>query len=788
MDNINLENNIYSLGLIGSGIGVWWIKKENGKFIYYHTESSSAIYGKNIKKLPPAEVYGNEWKSLSEIVFRLNSTYKNIILNTKRKLNDLLDGKTTTCSYNSPWIDKNNNEMWVMDKVFLVDRAEDGTAQTVIGVSINESSRLSTIEKYQAIEEINVKLRNANERAIDLANLLVWSMNYEEYPEGDHIFCNDLYSDTLGLEKSKDGYIKIADFLKTEINDPGCPGSLEVLLDEFEKAKRNKTDEFLGIHCKHINLKTGLPVYLNHYARVGERYPNGTLKRISGYIYDITNRVKIEKENEELDKKNKELLLSQKLAVSSGKVMIWYQNSEDNFGVRYFYGNDNLIEKLGLTKHPQNRFSIDDFNDAIYTGDEEGKNLKEQYLKIDDLIEENVLQSYSKVLVKHQNLKTKKIYYFEHNLIVEERYEDNSLKIRGGLLSDITTETVYRKRIEFLVKHDLVTNLSNRNMFEIYIKSPEFPKSYSLIVIDIDGLKFINDAFGHMNGDKVIKLLAKILNDEFKANSSIFRIGGDEFTIITNEINQNIIEQKIENIKRTVIEKSSKIKLAFNVSVGFEIVTNNDIKFDNAFTTAENIMYRRKLSVRNSRKSHTLETVLETLNTKTEDTKAHCDRIGEFAVMILKELGFTRISDLEDITLLCQVHDVGKITISEELLSKPEKLTEEEFIKIKGHSEAGYKIIRNIVESDNIADGVLYHHERQDGKGYPFGLEGHEIPLFAKIVSVCDAYDVMISGRTYQTKKTHNEAIKEIKKYSGTQFDPVIVEAFIKAYQKNKLK
>jgi HD-GYP domain-containing protein (c-di-GMP phosphodiesterase class II) len=178
-----------------------------------------------------------------------------------------------------------------------------------------------------------------------------------------------------------------------------------------------------------------------------------------------------------------------------------------------------------------------------------------------------------------------------------------------------------------------------------------------------------------------------------------------------------------------------------------------------------------------------MATVLETLNTKTEETKEHCDRLGYYAVRILKELGFTRTSDLDDIKLLCKVHDIGKITVSEEILSKPGALTEKEYSKIKTHSEAGFKIIKNIVESDVIANGVLYHHERFDGTGYPFGLQGEEIPLYAKIISVCDSYDVMVEGRPYQSKKSHEESIDELLRCSGTQFDPKIVKVFVTLFR-----
>jgi len=407
MNNIEMNKKIYSLGLTGSGIGVWWIKRENGKYIYYHTESSGAIYGLDVKSLPPSEVYGEEWQKKSEVVFGLHSSYKNILLNSKRKLNELLSGKHESITYKTPWLDNEENVIWVMDKAYVVDKTPDNKVLTVIGVTINESLRMSRRDKYHAIEEINTKLRSANESAIDLANLLVWSMNFDEFPDGDFIFCNEAYVNALGLTKNKDSYVKFEDFLKTKFEGVERSKSLQFLLDEFALVKLNKKDEFLGLVVKHKNLKTNQAVFLEHYTRVDERYDDGNIKQISGYILDITEKYKMEKENLELEKKNKELLLAQKLAVNSGKAMIWFKNADDSIDERLFYGNELLFEKLGMSKFGGNYFYLKDLDNSIYVGDEEGRELRDKYFEMDDLVEENKLQSYSKMLVKHQNLKTK---------------------------------------------------------------------------------------------------------------------------------------------------------------------------------------------------------------------------------------------------------------------------------------------------------------------------------------------------------------------------------------------
>lgn len=778
MYDYDLEISLNKLGLKDSGIGVFWIKKENGKFIYYHTEYSANLYRLSLSDLPPSIIFGEKWEATAKEVYKRNPSFENLVVNSKKELLKVTRGELSHAKYSSPWLDSDNKEIWVSDKVYIVDYDTDRTAKTIVGITVNETIRSSRREKYQEIEEINIKLRSAEERAIQLAGFLVWSMNFEEFPNGDYIFSNDLYKKTLGLKNDSNGYIMFDDFVRTKYDDSKEKDSMGYLQGEFDKANKFSSYNYFETLTKHKNLITNETLYLKHHTNVDERYIDGSIKRVSGYIVDFTSQINMEKEYEELDLKNKNLLLAQKLAFDSGQVMIWYLNNATAPKKDYFYGNPKLFEKLGLPIHSKEFFLIDEFNQTIYTKDEEGLKLYNEYMKMEKLIDSNHIQQYSRVLVKHINLVTNELLYFEHNFIVDERNIDKSLRIRGGYMNDVTKETLYKNEIEYLVKHDAVTGLRNRNMFEEFIHSKSSPKNYTVIVLDIDGLKFINDAYGHIWGDKAIKITSDLLKEIFLDTSNLYRVGGDEFTVISQVTDSKKIETMIKELKMRILEKTEFSQLVFNVSVGYEVVKNNDIDFDLAFTTAENIMYRRKLGIRNSRKSQTMETVLQTLNTKTEETKDHCDRLGDYAVKVLKSMGYTRISDLEDIILLCKLHDVGKITISEELLSKSTSLTDAEYSRIKTHSEAGYKIVKNIVESDDIANAVLYHHERVDGKGYPFGLKGDEIPLYAKIVSICDAYDVMVEGRVYQTKRTHEEAINEIVKCSGTQFDSKLVDIF----------
>ena len=765
--------------LVQSQIGSRWLERIEGKHRIFHTKSSKYIYGSDVSHQVSRELFSGQWQTIADKILKDHPDYTSYFENNITQINKLINGEKDTAQIPSPWLNSDNEIIWVEDRVSVLTRDENGIADIIVATTIDVTeSKLKEFEVAK-LEEKNRLLLAANKVAIDLAQFLVWRVSYEDFPKGDYIFVNEIYTNVLGLKANKDRLISYADFRKTIYPDKEGMDSEKVLNENYDALKRNEADEFQNIVVKQRNLITKEVVYLEHNDTVEERYPDGRIKFIGGYIANITKRVIMEKNNEKLIFEREKSQRAERLAIKSGRVMIWYIDSEKAGSNSEFYGNELLFSKLGLTKVKGDRFLIEEFNESIYKGDEEGLDLYEKYDAADDRVENNEINSYSKLLVKHQNIINKELFYFEHNFEVDRRYDDGSMMVRGGFMTDVTLEINYKNENDYLVGHDEATGLKNRNAFEKYTTSVDMLNSYTLIIADIDGLKFINDAFGHLRGDEAISFVGNQFKDNFTQSSSIYRIGGDEFAIISSEIDENKIMECLAKIKENIDEFNKESDIQLGVSLGFETVVNKRLVFNDAFILAENLMYRRKLSDRNSRKSKTMEAVLQTLHEKTEETKEHCDRLGVYAVKTLKKLGFTRTSDLEDIEMLCQLHDIGKITISEEILSKPGKLTVEEYSKIKGHAESGYKIVKNIVESDTIAYGVLHHHERVDGKGYPFGLKGYEIPLFAKIISIVDAYDVMISGRKYCTAITKEKAIIEIIACSGTQFDKKIADVFI---------
>ncbi len=774
-DSMKKNQMFQKRDIVHTEFGVWWVQLENGTYYIHQSKETKQVFGHSLNNNKRV-IFSEGWKRIADKVVNVNPDYEEYINDVVGKFEGLIRGEYDSYVNYFPWFDQDGNLIWIENQLLTI-RKENDVPTLIVGSSIDITEQMDMTLSMTKLEE-------ANERAIHLANILVWSIDYSLHPKGDLYYANDIYLKTLGIEVNKDGFASIEQFNKSEYPDDEGRESLVELLDRFNKCVSGELDEYYHILVKHRNFQTGEAVYLEHNTKVEKRNEDGSLAEIGGYVIDVTERLKMERENRELSKENEQLIRAYELAVKSGRVMIWYIDTTE-MDEGYYYGNEMHTSKLGIERQSNGLLLMDDFSRTVYTEDEEGKQLNSVYANLKAQTYSG-LNSFEKVIVKHQNIKTKELIYLEHNYEAEKRSKNGDLLIRGGFMTDVTDEVNYQKHNDYLLKYDAMTDLLNRNSFDIYINSTNMKSQYGLIVVDIDGLKFINDAFGHMMGDKAIRFTANKLKEQFSSSSEIFRIGGDEYTIISDILEYDLLEHKIQEVKEQIKEFYEENSININISSGIEVV-NDDMSFSEAFIDAENLMYRRKLTERSSRKSRTMETVLETLNQKTQETRAHCERMGNYAVSLMKKYGYHRASDFEDMRLLCKVHDIGKITVSEELLSKPGVLTKEEYVRIRNHSEAGYKIVRNIVESDDIAYGVLYHHERIDGKGYPFGLMGDEIPDFAKIVSICDAFDVMITGRSYSKAKKLPEVIEELRKQAGTQFDEELVELFIEIIEKEKL-
>ena len=348
-----------------------------------------------------------------------------------------------------------------------------------------------------------------------------------------------------------------------------------------------------------------------------------------------------------------------------------------------------------------------------------------------------------------------------------------------GLLLDITDRKKIEKKLKYLSYTDILTKVYNRTCFEEKAKKifKEENLPMGIIMGDTNGLKIVNDTLGHEEGDELLKLTTKVLKDVCKGNELIFRIGGDEFAIIIPKAKENECETLIKNI----IDSCNNYKhdlIKISIALGYSVTYDLDKSIYDTLKEAEDMVYRKKLLEKNSFNS----SVISSLQEKSLETKAHTERGVENSIKIGERLSLP-LSVMDELILVAKLHDIGKIGINESILLKSDNLTEEEFGIIKSHTEKGYRIIKAANHLESVAKGVLTHHERWDGNGYPLKLKEDKIPLIARIVSVADAYDVMTTNRVYKNALSKDEAIRELKKNSGKQFDPNIVKVFIECLE-----
>lgn len=340
------------------------------------------------------------------------------------------------------------------------------------------------------------------------------------------------------------------------------------------------------------------------------------------------------------------------------------------------------------------------------------------------------------------------------------------------------------KEIEYLAYRDTLTDLYNRKFFEAELAKKNIKEELplSIIMSDLNGLKIINDSYGQDMGDKLLIQTAKLLKKVTRKNDVLARYGGDEFTILLPQTDNETAKKIVKKIKITSREeKISGVPLS--ISLGTATKEFADQKISKIIKKAEDNMYQNKLSERKSSKSNIVQGLLNTLNVKSSETKEHALRMTKLAFDFGEKLDFT-ISDLNKLTLLATLHDIGKTSISEDILKKSERLTAAEWEQIKKHPRRGYKIASASEEFNVVAEEILCHHEKWDGSGYPGGLKGQEIPYLARVISIIDAYDVMTNDRPYSSAISKEKALAEIKACAGSQFDPELAKKFIAMMEK----
>jgi len=344
---------------------------------------------------------------------------------------------------------------------------------------------------------------------------------------------------------------------------------------------------------------------------------------------------------------------------------------------------------------------------------------------------------------------------------------------------DITIRKEKENEILFLSYHDQLTGLYNRRFFEeeLIIQDTENNLPLTIIIGDVNGLKLINDSFGHAVGDELLKKTAISLEKISRKEDIIARWGGDEFVAILPRTDAAEAERLTSRINELSLnEKVNGVNLSISFGSATKTIAKEEIR--GIIKNAEDELYRNKLYGSSGMRSDTVQLIINTLYEKNHREMLHSKRVSLICEAIAFQLNYTK-NEISKMKIAGMVHDIGKIGINENILNKPSKLSDSEWNEMKNHSEIGFRILSSVNEFHEVAAYVLEHHEKWGGTGYPRGLKGKEISMQARIIAVADAYDAMTSIRSYGTQLSKTEAENELKRCSGVHFDPEIVDVFI---------
>lgn len=318
---------------------------------------------------------------------------------------------------------------------------------------------------------------------------------------------------------------------------------------------------------------------------------------------------------------------------------------------------------------------------------------------------------------------------------------------------------------------DLLTGFQDWESFRRFAgeQKDAFPVSTGVAVCDINGLSTVNSSLGTQTGDQKIRLLSETMRNYFPKQT--YYVRGVEAMLIAlcSHSSEAEMQSCVEKIKENFPGK---------LQYGVNVVSDEQTDVLAVIQETTEAMRAKKLLDQGSTHSEMLKSLIRALEECDSDTEHHVRRTQLSGAELGKRIGLTDVQQSR-LSLLCLLHDIGKIGIPLEILNKPGKLSDEEWAILQTHTRKGYEIANSNSELKGIADEVLHHHERWDGKGYPDGLSGEGIPLLSRVIAVVDAYDAMTNTRAYRQAMPVSTAKAELKRCAGSQFDPFIVAEFL---------
>jgi diguanylate cyclase (GGDEF)-like protein/putative nucleotidyltransferase with HDIG domain/PAS domain S-box-containing protein len=345
--------------------------------------------------------------------------------------------------------------------------------------------------------------------------------------------------------------------------------------------------------------------------------------------------------------------------------------------------------------------------------------------------------------------------------------------------SDVTEKQQLGEQLCFSENHDGLTQVYNREYFWEYQQKLDKKSEYPLTVVmaDINGLKLVNDSFGHTAGDHILQHAAQILKDACRAKDLLARIGGDEFVVLMPGSGKKEAEALISQVKSTYNKEVDEDSV-LSISFGHASKENELQDMDEVFALAENDMNRNKMFENASTRSQAIDMIMRSLFEKSKRELLHSRRVSTYAERIAQELGLEE-AKVNAVRTAALIHDIGKIGVDECILNKEGKLTDSEWNDIKKHPVAGWRILSSVKEFSELAEFVLAHHEQWSGGGYPKGLKGEAIPLESRIIAIADGYDAMTSTQSYHIPLNRDQAKEDLESCAGDQYDPRLVEVFV---------
>lgn len=342
---------------------------------------------------------------------------------------------------------------------------------------------------------------------------------------------------------------------------------------------------------------------------------------------------------------------------------------------------------------------------------------------------------------------------------------------------DVTEKKMQRREIEKLSYYDSLTGLYNRLFFEAEMKRLDTDRNLpiSIILGDVNGLKLTNDVFGHSSGDELLKTMAAVMQRVCRADDIIARWGGDEFVLLLPCTSSEMAESVKNRIKEEFArEKVNAIR--GSISMGCATKTAGESILD-ILDEAEEKMYTQKTVERGKFLGGAIESIISTLHERSAREKEHALEVSRMSLQMGQELGLSQ-NDLRKLKDAAFYHDIGRVVLKPELHGRSYRLSREEKLELKRHPIVGYRILNSFDETMDLAETAMTHQERWDGKGYPKGLKGYEIPLFARIINIVESFERMTNDPDPELRKSKDSALRHIKENAGHQYDPYLVNVF----------